>query len=92
MTLLLPINNPIETVIAPAFSPAAGTYTNAQNVTLTCATSDATIRYTLDGSEPTSTSTQYAGAINIASTTTVKAKAFKSGMNDSTTALLLHIL
>jgi len=77
---------PIETVSSPTFNPSEGTYTYAQNVTLTCTTSDATIRYTLDGSEPISTSTQYAGAINIASTTTVKAKAFKSGMNDSTTA------
>jgi len=74
---------PIETVAAPAFSPAAGTYTNAQNVTLTCATSAATIRYTLDGSEPCATSPMYTGAINVASNTTVKAKAFKSGMNDS---------
>jgi len=77
---------PVETVVAPTFSPAAGTYSAAQNVTLSCATADATIRYTLDGSEPTATSSQYNGAINVASTTTVKAKAFKSGMNNSSTA------
>lgn len=75
-----------QTVAAPVFSPAGGTYTAPQSVTITCSTAGSTIRYTLDGSEPTSSSTAYREAISIASTTTVKAKAFLSGMNDSQTA------
>ena len=40
---------------APVFNPAAGTYTSAQSVTITSATSGATIRYTTDGSTPSQT-------------------------------------
>ncbi len=73
-------------VAEPTFTPAAGTYTSAQDVTLSCSTTGATIRYTLDGSEPTSTSTEYTTTpIHIASTTTIKAKAFK-GTDESTLA------
>mgnify|MGYP001788024888 CR=1 FL=1 len=79
------INSTVETVAAPVFSPAGGTYTTAQSVTLSSATAGATIRYTTNGSDPTASSTQYTGAINVAATTTIKAKAFKSGMNDSAT-------
>ncbi|MGL5674955.1 MAG: chitobiase/beta-hexosaminidase C-terminal domain-containing protein [Cellulosilyticaceae bacterium] len=76
---------PIETVKAPTFSPIGGTYDAPQVVTLNCATSGATIRYTTDGSEPTAASTLYTSALNVAKTTTLKAKAFKAGMNDSST-------
>jgi len=75
-----------QTVATPVFNPAGGTYTASQSVTITCSTAGSTIRYTLNGSEPTSSSTVYSGAIMVASTTTVKAKAFLSGMNDSQTA------
>jgi len=73
-------------VATPTFSPAGGTYSSAQNVTISCSTAGATIRYTTNGSEPTSSSTQYSGPITVNSTTTIKAKAFKSGMTDSETA------
>ncbi|MBQ7212577.1 MAG: N-acetylmuramoyl-L-alanine amidase, partial [Muribaculaceae bacterium] len=43
---------PVQQVAAPTFTPAAGTYTAAQNVTIACATSGADIYYTLDGSNP----------------------------------------
>src|ERR1041384_7556659 len=72
------------TVAAPTFSPAGGTYTSAQSVTISSSTSGASIRYTLDGSTPTSTSgTVYSGAVTIGSTATLKAIAYKSGMSDS---------
>ena len=77
---------PVTQVIAPVISPAEGTYSTTQSVTMVCATSGATIRYTLDGSEPTSSSTVYSTPLSVAVTTTVKAKAFKSGMTDSLTA------
>ncbi len=71
-------------VAAPAFSPAGGSFTTAQSVTITSATSGASIRYTTDGSTPTSTTgTLYSGAVSIATTTTLKAIAYKSGMADS---------
>jgi hypothetical protein len=72
------------TVAAPSFSPAGGTYTSAQSVTISSTTSGASIRYTLDGSTPTSTTgTVYSGAVTIGSTATLKAIAYKSGMTDS---------
>uniref|UniRef100_A0A4Y8PSU6 beta-glucosidase n=2 Tax=Paenibacillus athensensis TaxID=1967502 RepID=A0A4Y8PSU6_9BACL len=73
-------------VDTPAFSPAGGTYTSAQSVTLTSATSGATIKYTTDGSTPTTSSPTYTGAINVSVTTTIKAMAIKSGMTDSDVA------
>jgi LruC domain-containing protein len=76
-TILLP-------VIAPVFTPLAGTYNSAQSVTITSSTTGATIRYTTDGSTPSETAgTIYAGAVAISSNATLKAIAYKSGMNDS---------
>ena len=74
---------PMETVATPTFTPAAGTYTEAQSVTIACATEGASIYYTLDGTDPTVNSTAYTAAIAISETTTVKAFAVKQGMNDS---------
>jgi uncharacterized repeat protein (TIGR03803 family) len=69
---------------APVFSPAPGTYTGAQTVTITSATSGASIRYTTNGSTPTETTgTLYSSPVSISSTTTLNAIAFKSGMADS---------
>ena len=74
----------IEQVEAPVFNPAAGTHTSAQSVTITSATSGATIRYTTDGSTPSQTNgTVYSSPVNISVTTTLKAIAYKAGMSDS---------
>lgn len=54
------------------------------SVTLATTTADATIYYTTDGSDPTSTSTQYTAPISVTATTTVKAFAVKVGMIPST--------
>ena len=73
-------------VAAPVFSPAGGTYGTAQNVTITSATSGASIRYTTDGSTPSETAgTLYSGPVSISvSPTTLQAIAYESGMTDST--------
>jgi hypothetical protein len=72
-------------VAAPTFSPGAGTYTSAQSVTISTTTSGASIRYTTDGSTPTSTTgTLYSGPVAVGSTKTLKAIAFESGFTDST--------
>ncbi len=68
----------------PQFTPAAGTYAEPQTVTLTCATEDATIKYTLDGSIPnTKNGTVYRNPINITGSTTIKAYAYKKFIADS---------
>ena len=47
------------TCATPTFSPAAGTYDQAQNVSISCATEGATIHYTTNGNDPTNASTAY---------------------------------
>jgi hypothetical protein len=56
-------------------SPAGGTYTTAQSVTLKDVTTGASIYYTLDGTNPTTSSTLYTGPITVNSTETIKANA-----------------
>jgi hypothetical protein len=73
-----------QTVAAPTFSPGGGTYTGTQSVTISTTTSGASIRYTADGSTPTSTTgTLYSGAVTVSATTTLKAIAYESGFNNS---------
>jgi hypothetical protein len=74
-------------VAAPQLSPAGGTYTTDQSVTITCSTGGATIHYTTDGTTPTTSSPTYSAPIAVASTGTVmtiKAYAVESQMIDST--------
>ena len=72
------------TVADPTFTPAAGTYGSAQNVTIATTTSGASIKYTTDGSTPSDVNgISYSGAINIAANTTLKAIAYKQYMNNS---------
>ena len=73
-------------VAAPAISPAAATYTTPQNVVIVTSTASATIRYTLDGSDPTASSALYSQALVIDATTTLRAKAFRSNWSDSALA------
>lgn len=46
-------------VAKPMISVQAGTYTEVQNVTLSCTTANATIYYTTNGDNPDNTSTEY---------------------------------
>ena len=68
---------------APTFSVAEGTYTTNKSVELSCGTDGATIRYTTDGTTPTESSAAYSSAISVTATTTIKAKAFKAGLDAS---------
>ncbi|MBN1243788.1 MAG: chitobiase/beta-hexosaminidase C-terminal domain-containing protein [Spirochaetales bacterium] len=77
------IETPAGQVATPSISPATGTYGSARTVSITCATEGAEIRYTTDGEDPTVTSTLYAAAFEVSATTTVKARAFKSGLDAS---------
>jgi hypothetical protein len=79
-----------QTVATPTFSPAAGTFTAAQSVTIATTTTGASIYYTIDGTTPTTASTAYTTAINVAATTTIKAIAVKTGMTNSAVASALY--
>ena len=76
----------LETVATPTFNPAAGAVASGTEVSISCATSDATIHYTVDGTDPTSSSATYSSPIEITATTTIKAIAVKDGMADSEVA------
>lgn len=77
---------PAQRVSPPAFTPAGGTYQEAQTVEISCATPGADIYYTTDGSAPTAGSTPYAGPLAIDASATIKAIATKAGMQDSVVA------
>ncbi len=73
-------------VADPIFGMRSGAYDSPQKITVFSPTSDAIIYYTIDGSEPNSSSAVYSGAIDISSTSTIKAIAFKAGFTDSDVA------
>jgi len=64
-------------------SPAGGSFSAPVTVTLSSATSGATIRYTTDGSAPSASSTVYSAPFQVASSATLRAIAMKTGLNDS---------
>jgi len=80
------------TAATPTFSPVAGTYTAAQSVALASGTSGAAIYYTIDGTNPTTSSTLYTTPISIAVTTNVKALAVKSGYTNSAVNSALYTI
>ena len=84
-------NRPAAAVEAPTFSPAAGTYAEAQEVTISCETPDAAIYYTLDGTEPTDASTPYTAAIEVLTTTTIKAIAYVGSDASTVATATYHI-
>lgn len=84
------------TVSAPTFSPAAGTYSSAQNVTITAADFDY-IYYTTDGTSPIDGAGLQIGergqnvTVAVASSMTIKAVAYK-GTNVSSIAEAAYVI
>ena len=76
----------------PTFSPAAGRYTEAQTVTISCATEGVAIYYTIDGSTPTASSTRYTSPITIGETTTLKAIAVNGDGEESSVATARYVI
>ncbi|MBO4453464.1 MAG: chitobiase/beta-hexosaminidase C-terminal domain-containing protein [Paludibacteraceae bacterium] len=72
-------------VATPTFTPEAGKFIGAQSVTIECETEGATIYYTTDGTDPT-TSSATAQPIAVSATTTIKAIAAKQGLTNSDVA------
>lgn len=72
------------TVAQPVISGSAN-FSESVSVAISCSTAGAAIYYTVDGSNPTSASTQYTEALTLTSTTTVKAVAVKDGISSAVT-------
>ncbi|MGB9254676.1 MAG: chitobiase/beta-hexosaminidase C-terminal domain-containing protein [Candidatus Korobacteraceae bacterium] len=66
----------------PAFSPANGTYVGTQTVSIS-SSPYATVYYTTDGSDPTTSSPVYSEPITVSTTTIVKAMATAPGCTPS---------
>ena len=62
------------------FDVDRGFFDEPFQLTISTATEEAQIRYTLDGTIPNESSTAYAGPLTIDKTTTIRARAFKDGM------------
>ena len=80
-----------QTVETPTFDPDGGNFETTQTVHISCDTPEVSIFYTLNGVEPTNEASETNFAYNaqtgvsIATTTTLKAKAFKEGWYASAT-------
>ncbi|MCB5259395.1 MAG: chitobiase/beta-hexosaminidase C-terminal domain-containing protein [Candidatus Cloacimonetes bacterium] len=73
-------------VESPTFDPSAGLYYDPVLVSMHCATNDAKIRYTLDGSDPTPDSDKYESPLELnydSGSVTIKAKALLDNWIDS---------
>gem|GEM_PF-1161371 len=86
---------PIDKIAMPEANPPSGkVISGASVITLSTLTSGAKIRYTLDGSEPNSSSTLYENPISITAVTIIKAIAVKGegmeGMDDSTVLTIVY--
>src|SRR5215471_16057094 len=75
------------TAATPTFSPVAGAVNAGQKVTITTTTANATIFYTVDGTQPltsaSATTTKYTAPISITAAMTIKAVATAPGFNKS---------
>ena len=73
----------VKVCASPYFSQLGGAVDAGYELTLTCATEGSSIFYTLDGTEPTSASTEYTAPIVINEACTVKAIAYAEGYEPS---------
>jgi hypothetical protein len=82
----------LPSVSTPAFSPAAGSYSSAQSVSISDATSDAIVYFTTNGSTPSTSSTEYTGPITVSSTETLEAIAVAPGDTNSAVASAVYAI
>ena len=82
----------LTTAATPTFSPAAGTYSTSQSVTISDATSGATIYYTTNGTTPTTSSSVYSGPITVSASVTLEAIAVETGYANSPAATAAYAI
>jgi len=75
-----------ENVATPVIDAAASFTGSKTKVVISCATKDATIRYTLNGNDPNSHSTKYTGPFYVTNSCTVKAYAVMTDYLNSAVA------
>ena len=80
---ILPIVPPKPQVASPQFSPSGHTIAAPVDVTITCGTESAEIRYTTDGGNPDESSSLFEGSIEVPPGTIVRARAFRGDWRPS---------
>lgn len=70
-------------VATPVADPVAGEVADNSTVELSCTTDGSTVYYTVDGSTPDDTATEYTEPIVITDAVTIKAIAYKGAMTPS---------
>ena len=70
----------------------AGTYTDSTTVSMSTLTSNATIYYTTDGSEPTTADNEYSSSFSINSSQVVKAICVRNNFEQSETAVSVFVI
>jgi hypothetical protein len=80
-----------STTASPVVSPASGTYHTAQSVSISDATPNAIIYYTLDGSQPSTSSPAYTSPFTVNANTTVQTMALASGDSASSLSTVKYI-
>jgi alpha-tubulin suppressor-like RCC1 family protein len=82
----------LGTAEAPTFTPPAGSYSDVQMIAVASATPGATVRYTLDGSNPTLSSPVYETPVPVDASMTIRARAFKADWIASATAAATYTI
>src|SRR5579872_2422927 len=88
----LSVQVPKPPAAIPSFSPSSGIYNSPQFVILSDSTAGVSIYYTTDGSIPSINSILYAGPINVATTTTIRAIAAGNGYPPSSVATATYTI
>ena len=90
-----------STVATPTFSPGAGTYASAQTVTISSATSGATLCYTTNGTTPaantpgtcsTGTTLANGGTVTVSVSETLQAIGTESGLTNSAVGSAAYVI
>lgn len=76
----------------PVFDPTSGEYAYGTLIEITCSTSGSTIYYTIDGSDPDETDTEYTSEIELTVGVTIKAIAVAVGYDDSNIATEVYTI
>jgi autotransporter-associated beta strand protein len=81
-----------EAVAPPVLSTAGGFHPSTVVLSMSCPTPGAGIRYTINGSEPVSTSSPYVAPISITGNRIIRARAFKTGGVPSATVTHTYLI
>lgn len=76
-------NNTLRRVRCVAYATEADLGPSPSTVSISCATEGASIYYTVDGNDPTEQSTLYSASFQATAPTTIKARAYKEGLEAS---------